>query len=98
MQQNENESRRLAIRALAHRWEVPPEDRPKLMQTVLGMVLDPKASRRQKVSAYKAILAAEALDLRAVEVGMRADEHDAILARLEALEADVADGSSDQTG
>ena len=75
---------------------MPPKRRQELVDRVFALALDPKTKLRGATAALKALGAISRVNLGSIETSMRAEERDAILARIAALEENVADGSSDQ--
>jgi len=79
---------RLAARALEQRWPVPDDVRAGLVRQMMAIVADRSCSPRERTSAFKAILAAEAQNqadqhkVIDVSVSTRHDRLDAIAADL----------------
>src|SRR5579875_2095209 len=86
MRQRRNEDARLAGRALKHQWAVPDDKRPELMKVLTDLALDEKVKPRQRITAIKTIVMCEAIDLKAIDTAIRAELHDEIKDRLDALE------------
>jgi hypothetical protein len=79
---------RLAARALEQRWPVPDDVRAGLVRQMMAIVADRSCSPRERTSAFKAILAAEAQNQadqhKAIDVSV-STRHD----RLDAIAADL---------
>jgi hypothetical protein len=83
---------RLEARALAEHWPISPEDRTRIIDNLLAIVTDPKAKRRDRTAAARALLSASSVNLAAVTAAVRAQEHEELVARLAELEQRLVGG------
>jgi hypothetical protein len=81
-----DEDVRLAERAARCRWPIPDEIRPAVIARLVGVAVDPKSSDRVVINACNALANLDRVTLAGVEAEIKAREHDAIEARLRALE------------
>lgn len=54
---------RIMARAIEQRWPISPEHRAAIIEILMGIAKDPKASKREKASAARAIMAADRINL-----------------------------------
>ncbi len=78
---------RLAVRALGEHWEIPPEARRAMLDRLAGVVADPEARPRAFIAAARLLAGLSRANLTAVDTTIRAEAHEDLCGRLEALEA-----------
>jgi hypothetical protein len=83
---DQQRNQRLAERALAEHWEISAERRAELLDKLFKIATHPKTNARATTSAARVILQAAGLNLASVTAGIRAQEHEELVARLEELE------------
>jgi hypothetical protein len=81
---------RLAERALREGWPIPDEIRAPLIKRLARIAFDPGSSPREATSAARAILQASKLNLEIISAAIRAEEHEALAARVEEIERRLA--------
>jgi hypothetical protein len=79
---------RLYERALRNGWDVPAATRVEVIRVLGEIVADPKARRRDRTGAARALLQASRVELDAIRVAQSVHYED-LARRLEALEGDV---------
>ncbi len=77
----------LAARALRHGWSVP--NREALLAEMAAIATDRNRKPRERVAAFRAIVAAEKLDLDAVKTAIASETHETIRTELEALRLEI---------
>ena len=98
-----NRELQLEARALRQRWPIDDRQRNAIIRTMLGIMLSGDAKPRDRISAGKALLAAEAQNQadehKAVDVSLRT-EHDRLdeIARDLGLEVGLIEAAERQSG
>lgn len=65
---------RLYEKALTQRWNIPPQMREEIIESLLRVLRDATASPREKTSAAKALMAADKLNIEQEKIQQN-DEH-----------------------
>jgi hypothetical protein len=76
-------------RALDEHWPIPKKLRLVVIRRLTEVIEDTGSSPREVTSAAKAILSASKLNLEGIAAIIKADEHEDLQARVQALEAEV---------
>lgn len=87
--------------ALKGRWDVNPTMRHNALVRVNQVLSDPQAGYRAHLAAAKVLIAADLLDLKGVEVAIKAHEQEEVVKRVEALEqrqGGTVDGAGEHQG
>jgi hypothetical protein len=77
---------RLIRRALRENWPIPAEARPKVIAQLMEVIDDPHSSPRETTAAAASLLQASRVNLEAVSVAMKVEEHEVLKGRLAAIE------------
>jgi hypothetical protein len=82
---------RLAARALAESWSIPPATRAAMLARLEAIVANPESKGRTFFAATKALAGLSRLNLAAVDCAIRANTHEELADRVTALEERAAE-------
>jgi hypothetical protein len=78
---------RLLSRALQESWDIPDDTRRAMLDRLGSVVKDPQAKLRAVVAASKVLAGLSRINLTIVDTAIRAELHEQLTDRVEALEA-----------
>jgi hypothetical protein len=77
---------RLLSRALAESWDIPEDIHKGIVDRLGAVVLDPDSKLRAVLAASKTLAGLSRINLAGVDVAIRAELHERLAERIEALE------------